>query len=68
MVGSTKYQFPVQDSVEKSNGVMGLQQHTFQQKSEVKTPSEGKGMPIFWKDTILWYTVQVRALLKESHA
>jgi len=53
MVGSTKYQFPVQDSVEKSNGVMGLQQHTFQQKSEVKTPSEGKGMPIFWKDTIL---------------
>lgn len=53
MVGSTKYPFPVQDSVEKSNGVMGLQQQTFKEKSEVKTPSEGKGMPIFWKGTIL---------------
>ena len=47
---------------------MALKQQTFKQKFEVKPPSEEEGMPMFWKDTILWNTVQVRALLKESHA
>lgn len=56
MCGSRKYPCPVGNS----EGVVGLKGQKLKGKSEVKLLyGRERGMPIFWKNVILHYTVQV---------